>query len=169
MVPLTLPGGDQEILVTDALSGKKSLGQRVILLGAGFVGCEVGWHLAHEGRKVRLIDILPEERLLEGEHSLNRATLFYQLQQAGVPIECNATPIEISDQGVVVSFPDGEKKQFPADGVVSCFGFGPRRELYEQLNSHEESGWDIYATGDCVKVKNFYHAIQSAFQLASRI
>jgi len=169
MVPLNVPGGERAILVVDALSGKKSLGERVILLGAGFVGCEVGWHLAHEGHRVQLIDLLPEERLLEDEHSLNRATLLHQLQLAGVPIECNATPIEISDQGVLVSCPDGEKKQLAADSVVSCFGFSPRRELYEKLKTHEESWWDVHAIGDCVKVENFYHAIQSAFQLACRI
>ena len=168
MVPLNVPGGEQAILVVDALSGKKSLGKRVVLLGAGFVGCEVGWHLAHEGRRVQLIDILPEEKLLVDEHPLNRATLFHQLKQAGVSLECNATPIEISDQGVVVSFPDGEKKQFAAESVVSCFGFRPRRKLHEKLRTLENN-WDVYAIGDCVKVENFYHAIQSAFQLACRI
>ena len=168
MMPLNLPGGDQAILVVDALSGEKSLGERVVILGAGFVGCEVGWHLAHEGHDVQIIDILPEEKLLADEHPLNRATLFHQLQQAGVPIECNATPVEISDQGVVVSFPDGEKKQFAADSVISCFGFRPRRELHERLTMLNKN-WDVYAIGDCVKVENFYHAIQSAFQLACRI
>ena len=168
MSPLNLPGGERAILVVEALSGQKPLGEQVILIGAGFVGCEVGWNLAHEGRRVQLIDILPEERLLADEHPLNRATLFHQLQQAGVSLECNATPIEISDQGVVVSFPDGEKKQFAADSVVSCFGFRPRRKLYEKLRTMEKN-WDVHAIGDCVKVENFYHAIQSAFQLACRI
>ena len=111
---------------------------------------------------------MPEERLLADEHPLNRATLFHQLQQAGVSIECNATPIEISDQGVVVSFPDGEKKQFAAESVISCFGFRPRRKLYEKLRTMEKN-WDVHAIGDCVNVENFYHAIQSAFQLACRI
>jgi NADPH-dependent 2,4-dienoyl-CoA reductase/sulfur reductase-like enzyme len=169
MKPLELPGGNQAIMVVDALSGKESLGESVVLLGAGFVGCEVGWHLAHEGRRVQLIDILPEERLLEDEHSLNRATLFHQLKQVGVPINCNAKPIEILEKGVLVSYPDGEKKQFSADSVVSCFGFSPRRELYEKLKKYKENKWDVHAIGDCVKVENFYHAIQSAFQLACQI
>ena len=169
MVPLNLPGGDQAIMVVDALSDQKSLGERVILLGAGFVGCEVGWHLAQKGHRVQLIDILPKEKLLEHEHSLNRTTLLHQLRQAGVPIECNATPIEISDQGVIISYPDGGRKQFAADSIVSCFGFIPHRELYEKLKSHEENRWDVHAIGDCVKIENFYHAIQSAFQLVCRI
>jgi nucleoside-diphosphate-sugar epimerase len=75
------------------------LSERIILLGAGFVGCEVGWHLAHDCHRVQLIDILPEERLLVDEHSLNRATLFHQLQQADVPIACNATPSKIPIPG----------------------------------------------------------------------
>jgi hypothetical protein len=72
---------------------------------------------------------------------------------------------------VIVSFPDGEKnkKQFAADSVVSCFGFSPRREQYEKLKLQEEIRWDIHAIGDCVKLENFYHAIQSAFQLACRV
>jgi len=168
MTPLNLPGGDRAISAADALSGQQSLGAQVILLGAGFVGCEVGWHLAHEGHRVRIIDVLPKEKLLADEHPLNRATLFYHLQQAGVALECSATPLEITGRELAVSLPDGEIKKFTADSIVTCFGFRPRRKLFEGLRTLENP-WEVYAVGDCVRVENFYHAIQSAFQLASRI
>jgi hypothetical protein len=94
--------------------------------------------------------------------------LFYQLQQAGVSLLCGSTPLRIFDKGMTVVFSNGEEKQVLADNVVSCIGFRPRRELYKNLKNTEED-WDVYAIGDCVRVENLYHAIQSAFQLAQRI
>ncbi len=168
MASLDLPGGEHVHRVVDVLAGRKSLGERVILIGAGFVGCEVGWHLAQEGHRVHLIDILPMEKLLEDEHPINRAALFYQLQQAGVSLQYGTTPLRIFEKGMTVAFRNGEEKQVLADSIVSCIGFRPRRELYENLKN-TEGNWDLYAIGDCVKVENFYHAVQSAFQLARYI
>jgi NADPH-dependent glutamate synthase beta subunit-like oxidoreductase len=37
MAPLDLPGGEHVDLVVDVLADRKSLGERVILIGAGFV------------------------------------------------------------------------------------------------------------------------------------
>jgi len=165
MVAPRLPGGERAVAVVDVLAGRVPVGQRVLILGAGFVGCEVAWHLAHQGQRVQLVDLLPEENLLADEHPVNRATLFYQLQQAGVPLVSGATPKQITDQGVVVELPDGKEKLFEADSVVSSVGFEARRELYRKL-TEAEADWDVHAVGDCVKVENMFHAIQSAFQLA---
>ena len=168
MAPLSLPGGERARLVTEVLPDISSVGDRVIILGAGFVGCEVGWHLAKEGRQVQLIDVLPQDQLLADEHSVNRATLLYQLQQADVSLHCGITPTQITDQGVAVTLPDGEEKELEADSVISCIGFQPHRRLYQSLLEATDP-WDVYAIGDCVRVENFFHAIQSAFQLTRHL
>ena len=121
MIPMDLPGGGSVLMVTDVLSGRKPLGDRVVLIGASFVGCEIGWHLAHEGHRVQLIDVLPEEQLLTAEHPVNRATPFYQLQRAGVSLPCDAAPVRHFRPGG-----DGgparwqRETTFAADSVVSC-------------------------------------------------
>ena len=168
MAPLSIPGGERAVPVVDVLAGKVSVGEKVLIIGAGFVGCEVGWHLAHEGRQVQLIDILSKEQLLADEHSINRATLFYQLIGSGVSLVCGATATQITDEGVVTALPDGEEQLFSADSVICCVGFTPHRKLYEKLLK-SNAQWDVYAVGDCVKVENFYHATQAAFQLARHI
>ena len=131
-------------------------------------GEAIGWHLAHEGRQVQLIDLLPKEKLLADEHPVNRATLFHQLKNANVSLICGATTKQITDQGALVALPGGDEKLFAADSVVSSVGFKPRRKLYKKL-MNMKNAWDVYAVGDCVKVENFYHAVQSAFQLARHI
>ena len=166
--PLNLPGGNRALSAAEALSGCRPIGERVLLLGAGFVGCELGWHLAHAGHRVQLVDVLPEEKLLADEHPLNRATLFHQMTRAGVTLTCSAAPLEITDQGVVVSRSDGEKQLLAADSIVTCFGLRPDRKLYDRLRG-PDNRWDVYPVGDCVKVENFFHAVQSAFQLACGI
>ena len=68
----------------------------------------------------------------------------------------------------MVALPEGEDKLFSADNVICCVGFKPRRELHEKLLKND-APWDIYAVGDCVKVENFFHATQAAYQLVQYI
>jgi len=168
MSPLKVPGGEKALPVVNVLADRAPLGRRVLIIGAGFVGCETGWHLAHEGRQVQLVDLLPEAELLAEEHYVNRATLFYQLNRAGVSLLCSASPKEITDRGVLVTLADGRERLLAADSVISCVGFRPRRKLYQEL-LREGNGWDVYPAGDCVKVENLHHAIQAAHQLARHL
>jgi 2,4-dienoyl-CoA reductase-like NADH-dependent reductase (Old Yellow Enzyme family)/thioredoxin reductase len=168
MAPLKVPGGERALPVVRVLAGQAPLGKRVLVIGAGFVGCEVSWHLAHEGRQVQLVDLLPEARLLAEEHYVNRATLFYQLNRAGVSLLGSASPKEITDRGVRVTQGDGRERLLAADTVISCVGFRPRRKLHQEL-LRQENGWKVYPVGDCVKVENLYHAIQAAHQLARNL
>ncbi|MBW2154518.1 MAG: 2-enoate reductase, partial [Deltaproteobacteria bacterium] len=70
--------------------------------------------------------------------------------------------------GVLVAFPDGNEKLLEAQSVISCAGFRPNQRLYQKLKDLQNL-WDVYAVGDCVKVKNFFHAVHSAFQVARYI
>ena len=168
MTRLNVPGGEKALPVVRVLADRAPLGKRVLIIGAGFVGCEVGWHLAHEGREVQLIDLLPEAKLLAEEHYVNRATLFDHLIRAGVSLLCSASPREITDGGVLVALGDGQERLLAADSVISCIGFRPRRKLYQEL-LRKENGWDVYPVGDCVRVENLHHAIQAAHQLARNL
>ncbi len=168
MTRLNVPGGEKALPVVRVLADRAPLGKRVLIIGAGFVGCEVGWHLAHEGRQVQLVDLLPEAKLLAEEHYVNRATLFDQLNRAGVSLLCSASPREITDGGVLVALGGGRERLLAADSVISCIGFRPRRKLYQEL-LREENGWDVYPVGDCVGVENLHHAIQAAHQLARNL
>ncbi|MBW1962159.1 MAG: FAD-dependent oxidoreductase [Deltaproteobacteria bacterium] len=168
IAPLKLPGAEMALSVVDVLAGRASVEKEVIIIGAGFVGCEVAWHLAHEGKRVHLIDLLPEHRLLADEHPVNRATLFYEMKQSGVELICGTRVKQIVNHGVLVAFPDGNEKLLEAQSVISCAGFRPNQRLYQKLKDLQNL-WDVYAVGDCVKVKNFFHAVHSAFQVARYI
>ena len=168
MIPLGVPGGEKALPVGNALLNQSSLGKRVVVIGAGFVGCEVAWHLAHGGRHVELADLLPESKLLADDHPVNRATLLYQLRSAGVTLRCSATLTQLTERGVLVTLSDGREEHLSAETVISCTGFRPRRKLHQEL-MQQAKGWEIYTVGDCVKVANLYYAIQAAHQLACHL
>jgi len=168
MIPLNLPGGGHVLPVVDVLAGRVPVGDRVLVVGAGPVGCEAGWHLANEGRQVTVVDTLAEENLLAHEHPVNRVTLLHQLRNAGVTVVGGAVPKQITETEAVVKLAGGDEKVFPVNTVVSSVGFKPCRALYRDL-LNDENPWEVYAVGDCVKVENFYHAVQGAFQLARHI
>ncbi len=47
-----IPGIDRPNVVTaqDVLSGKAKVGQNVVIIGGGMVGCETGHYLAEQGK-----------------------------------------------------------------------------------------------------------------------
>jgi 2-polyprenyl-6-methoxyphenol hydroxylase-like FAD-dependent oxidoreductase len=44
----------------DVYSNMSKVGQKVVMVGGGLVGCEVGLHLAKNGRDVTVIEMLGE-------------------------------------------------------------------------------------------------------------
>ncbi len=59
-VMLSFKGNDDPRVISciDALLGKKKIGQRVVIVGGGQVGCEMAYEYAKEGKTVTLVEAL---------------------------------------------------------------------------------------------------------------
>ena len=84
----TLPGMDSGNVVwaSDAHGGKATIGDDVIVAGAGMVGCETALDLAQQGKTVTLIDMLPFDRIALDVHPISRTALLEMLRSLRV---CN--------------------------------------------------------------------------------
>jgi len=133
-------------------------GQRFIVLGAGLVGCEVGWHLALLGKEVKLIDILPFDRLMADEHLTNRNALLSNLRKYGVQLLDSRT-VEAVDQSIIrVRNADGAEETHEMDTLVIATGFEPRQQLKEELDKLSIR-FDVHMVGDCVRPRRLFNAI----------
>lgn len=137
--------------------------KRVVILGAGLIGCEFANDLQNTDHQVTVIDLAhqPLGRLLP-EHV---ATAFQKnLEETGIHFVLGTTVEKVSraDNGdYLVTLANGQS--LVADVVLSAVGLQPNISLAKQADVHTSRGVlttvqletnqaDIYAVGDCAEV-----------------
>jgi rubredoxin-NAD+ reductase len=144
----------------DSLSLRQD--KRVLLLGAGLIGCEFANDLKATGHEVTVVDIAaqPLGRLLPA----NTAKAFQtNLEEAGIRFALNTTVQTINKAGddYQVTLTNGDS--FIVDIVLSAIGLRPNLELAQSADINTSRGIavdvllqtsqpDIYAIGDCAEV-----------------
>lgn len=136
--------------------------KRVLLLGAGLIGCEFANDLKATGHEVVVVDIAeqPLGRLLPTD--IAQAFRNY-LEQAGIRFALNTTVKNIEQVGNAyqVSLTNGDT--FTSDIVLSAIGLRPNLDIARAANIGTDRGIsvntllettqpDIYAIGDCAEV-----------------
>ena len=143
----------------DALPGKK----KIVILGAGFVGCEFANSLLDAGYEVSIIaparypleQLLPEAAALALKRGLAAKGAQWYLQDV-------ATAVEQGEAGYQVTL--ASQTVLSADLILSTVGLRPDVGLAKaaglainrgiQVNRHlQTSAEDIYALGDCAEVE----------------
>lgn len=162
-----VPGCDKAraAIAGDVLLGKKAVGDRVVVVGAGLVGCETALYIAEELRKKATIVEMLDEMLI-GVEKLCKIALKEQLQKAGVEIHLGWHLDEITDKGVVCTDKKWQRHELEADTVVLATGLGARKELVERFRGLAP---EVYVIGDCVEARKIYHAFEDAWRAALSI
>jgi len=162
--PLTpdIPGADRPNVVTaqDALLGKTEVGQNVVVVGGGMVGCEIGHFLADQGKNVTIVEmvrrvasdmpVMPRRRLLDGLKEKKVATL------------TESTCEEIAEGAVVVTDGQGQKQTIQADTVVLAVGFKAKDDLYQALEGKVP---EIHCIGDSSQPRRIADAIDEGYRV----
>jgi len=142
----------------EAAKGKR----RVLILGAGLIGCEFANDLLHGGYEVGLVapceQIMPSLLPVEPAAAVQRG-----LESLGARFHLGPVldRLDREDEGLVAQLSDGQK--IPCDLVVSAVGLRPRTELAEAAGLQVNRGIEVdrqlrtsvehvYALGDCAEV-----------------
>lgn len=136
--------------------------KRVVILGAGLIGCEFANDLQNTGHQVTVIDLAPQPlgRLLPN----HVAQAFQQnLEESGIKFALGTTVEKVSkvERGYVISLANGQS--LAADVVLSAIGLQPNINLAKSAEIATSRGVitntlletnqpDIYAIGDCAEV-----------------
>jgi 2-enoate reductase len=153
--------GPELLLATDVLEGKVPEGARVLVAGAGVVGCETALYLDGQGRQVTLID--PQGILVsEPVFMLNQASLTALMDLSSIERLAGAELIGLADGGALVRL-EGEDRLLECDSIVLALGRAPAAELeeYEELE-----GIEVRVVGDAVKPRKVLDAIWEGFHAA---
>ncbi|HUV59687.1 MAG TPA: FAD-dependent oxidoreductase [Desulfatiglandales bacterium] len=163
-LPLIPPisGANLNIVVTawDAFVHTEKVGNNVVIVGGGMVGCEVAQFLAERSKKVTIVEQL-EDIGLDIEFA-SRTYKLSKLHKAKVTIMTKAPVKEITKEGPIVYKNGRVKKVVAADTVVLAVGTSSNRELLEELATDKR---EVYAIGDCVVPRKIAEATSQGFQI----
>jgi rubredoxin-NAD+ reductase len=163
--------GSDDIHVVNSLNDYKafrsqidqSTDKRVVILGAGLIGCEFANDLQNTGHSVTVIDLAPQPlgRLLPAHVA---EAFKNNLEEAGIHFVLGTTVEKISKAShghYLVTLANGQSLK--ADTVLSAIGLQPNIDLAKAAGMHTSRGIltnasletnlpDIYAMGDCAEV-----------------
>lgn len=158
-----IPGINRTNVVTaqDVLFGKVSAGQNVVVIGGGLVGCETGHYLAEKGKKVVIVEML--KRMAAEMGPMVRRRLMDGLKQYQVAMLTEAKCEEISEKGVTVTTPDGEKKTLPADTIILAVGYEVNDNLVKALEGRVA---EVLCVGDASQPQGIMEAVRDGYLAA---
>ncbi len=163
-LPIPVASGANVVSALDILDGKVEAGDKVVVIGAGLVACELALHLAQLGREVT---ILARRTLLKSSKlpAMNEFMLRDLLVFNNVNIVENAALESVDSNGVYYQV--GETPCVAAgDTIVAAVGMQAKHELFDEIRNCYEN---VLALGDGRKVRNISGAIWDGYEAARNL
>ncbi|MBN1848543.1 MAG: FAD-dependent oxidoreductase [Deltaproteobacteria bacterium] len=145
-------------LAVEALEGKCEVGEKVVIIGGGLVGCETAEFLADQGKEITIVEMLP--RIGANITPMTRPAVLGRLRKKGVQMLPGATCKEVSRNQVIVTDKAGQTLTLATDTVLMATGGKPNRALYEVL---QDKVFEIHLIGDAVEPRRIMDAVHEGF------
>jgi len=160
-----LARGSQKRVITavDALLGRGEVGDEIVVVGGGEVGCETAVWLTRKGKRVTVVEMLSE--ILQDGYFMNKMMLLKMLDEAGIGMVTSARVCKITDDGIVVQ-KNNDTRIFSTDTVVLAMGMKSEKKLLDDLEGKLPH---IHAVGDCIEPRKIMNAIWEAYNIARLI
>lgn len=160
-----IPGIENKNVITamDALKRQDQLGENIVIIGGGLVGCELSIQLGGNGSKVTVVEqgeyLAATGQLCERIHTLK----WMDKNNVVSMLETNCT--EITDKGVYVQT-GADKKFIEADTVVICTGIVPEKEERDKFAG---CAFEVVNIGDCKKAANIREAVAAGYDAGATV
>ena len=174
-----IEGIDKAMIADYAYEHADEIGQKVVIIGAGLTGLELGMYLSSLDKDVLAFDrshslVIPKAPDVDLMPGLMPFPFGYPLVQAdaltvaikNIPnfdVKVGMTPVAITDEGVIVDEKDEGQHLIEADTVVLATGQAP---LTEQAWAFANAAPEFFTLGDCVEASNIYGATSTAYEIA---
>ncbi len=160
-----IPGIEHTRLAVDIYPELDSFKGKVVVVGGGTVGAEIGLELAENGNDVTIVEL--QEVLAASGHWLYRHALREHVTRCStLHVELGARVKEIRADGVVYVNKEGETVECPADLILNATGLKPR---LAQTNAFFGITPRTSLTGDCRRVGTVIEATNDSYFIAASI
>ncbi len=157
---LPIPGLDQPYVLsaTEAHQKLEQVGEKVVVIGGGMVGCETALDLAGQGRDVTIVEMAPR---VSGDANFRYVrTIAMEIKKRGVKTAVSTRCTGVGDHMVQAVDASGGEVSFSADTVVLAAGMKARTEL---AYSFRECAPQVIQVGNCIRPGQVKEAVRSGF------
>lgn len=131
------------IMADEALLGTAEVGDRVLIIGGGLVGCETADYFSERGKSVTIIEVL--ERMALDMVPVLRRPLLDRLREKGVTMLVSVKGEKIEGERFIFRDREGKQQVIEADTLIIAAGGSPHQEEWEGLKFKVK---DLYFIGD---------------------
>jgi 2-enoate reductase len=165
MEPPTFEGSNV-LTAIQVMDGIEPPGERVLVMGAGVIGCETAVYLASQGKQVDLCARMDADDLdMDTIDHNNRFMLLKIIQETpAITVHRGTIPVGLENGGAVVE-EKGEKKKMLMDSLVFAGRLFPKNELSKSL----EDTNNVISIGDCTEPGTIMEAVWAAFKAVREI
>lgn len=160
-----IPGIENARQALDIYPNFDWVGERVIMIGGGLVGCEAGLHLAKNGRKVTIVEM--QDSVAPEAYPMHRVALLDEMAKL-VTTLTSAKCTQIGAHSVEIVDANGTATTLEADTVLFALGMKARRAETEALKA-ACPGLEVYEIGDCVTTGKVYDANRQGYETALKL
>ena len=150
--------GENVIMAEEAAEQAETLGQNVVILGGGLVGCELAIHLAQIGKTVTLVEMAPV--LAADANRVHRRVALQVIDEEGISVRTGLRGVRISGEGLVCADRDGNELLIPGDTVVCAVG---RARLWDEAEKLLDSAPEVALVGDCLRPATIREAVYRGY------
>ncbi len=157
-----IPGIDSS-KVTDLHALHQSppaLGQKIVILGGGLVGCESAIYLDSLGKDVTIVEM--KEDWAADSYFMHKNAMNMYIRDSRIKIHVQTTAKEVTDQGLLCTTPDGELL-LPADNILLAAGMRPDRAAADAFYNTAPR---VFQIGDCIKPGRVLEAVSLGYYRA---
>ena len=157
--------------VWDYCSGMQDVGDRVVIVGGGFVACEIALSLAKKGKHpiiatTRGGTMGPMD--LADENSVpQKMRLLSLMTEYDIELKLMVIYQEATDHSAIFrEIGEEDPVEIECDSILLCRGYKKNTELYRELKGQVP---EIYNIGDSKEPRIIHNAIEEGFVIGNRI
>ncbi len=161
-----IPGLEQAVQAINAYKPEAPIGEKVVILGGGLVGCEMAVHLAKQGKTITIVEMRDE--LAPDAYRLHKHKL-RQIIAADdrITVLLGTKCLSVNQNSVTVER-KGVKQTLAADTAVAALGM--KANSTDKLEAMAVKAGVTYKTiGGCVRAGKIYDAIEEGFLTAMEL
>jgi len=168
-IPISLEAKGLNLLpvfkAQEVLLGKKEVsGGKILVIGGGMVGVEVGDFLARKGRSVVIVEMT--KQVASGMDPNHWFYVRRRLRESKVEIITQAVVEEVTEKSVILKMTEGTKNLQGIEAIVLAIGVRPRGDLAESLKGIVP---EIQVIGDAREARNALEGVLEGVKVGAQI